>query len=183
LKQLAAAIARIAGLNEQAAHDKALAAADQTWSDLLGIPPELAVSIDSATLVGMLRDPEKIRLAARLLHEQARAFAAQGDPARAQLRYRRAMELLLEARALDANEPTADAAAIEALRPLVRSRRWRRATRRSPQPGMLRRSASTEGDQSHDLAAPPALEDTTRALTSRDDDCACPPLDPRRPAR
>src|ERR1043166_7849443 len=119
VKQLAAAIARIAGLNDQAAHEKALAAADQAWGDLLGIPPDLAASIDSATLAGMLREPAKIRLAARLLHEQARALAAQGDPVRAQLRYRRAMELLLEARALDPSEPAADAAAIEALRPVV----------------------------------------------------------------
>jgi hypothetical protein len=119
VKQLGAAIARIAGLNDQAEHDEALAAADQTWSDLLGIPAGLAASIDSRTLAGMLREPAKIRLAARLVHEQARALSAQGDAVRAAVRYRRAMELLLEARALDTNEDAQDRVAFQALSAVV----------------------------------------------------------------
>jgi hypothetical protein len=126
IEQLAAAIARIAGLNRGGQHEEALAAADAAWGELLGdIPLELAGAVDSRTLAGMLRRPDKIRLAAAILREQAHALAGLGDPLSAARRSRRALELLLEARALAAEpgEPTGagteDAAA--ALRELARS--------------------------------------------------------------
>jgi hypothetical protein len=101
IEQLAAAIARIAGLNRRGEHDKALAAADRAWGELLDVPRALADTVNTATLVGMLRDPAKLRLAAQLFSEEGRALAGQGDPVHAQIRYRRAMELTLEARAID----------------------------------------------------------------------------------
>lgn len=132
VQQLAAAIARIAGLNQREQHDRALADADRAWGDLIGdIPPEIAGSVDSRTLAGMLRQPARIRLASQILGEQARALTGQGDAAGAARRARRALELLLEARAAEATarhrpdrpersqrgapDDAADAAAIRAL--------------------------------------------------------------------
>lgn len=127
-QRLADAIARIAGLNQRAQYDQALADAGQAWGELLGdTPPELAASVDSRTLAGMLRQPARIRLASQILGEQARALAGQGDAAVAARCARRALELLLEARAAeaaapdstrmrrDAPSPEADAAAIRSL--------------------------------------------------------------------
>jgi hypothetical protein len=101
--QLAQAIARITGLNQRAEHAEALREADRAWGEVLGdIPPELAGSVDSRTLAGMLRQPARIRLASQILSEQASALAGQGDAAGAARRARRALELRLEARAADA---------------------------------------------------------------------------------
>lgn len=104
IHQLADAIARIAGLNRRGDHDKALIAAEQTWGDLLDVPRALVDSVDTPTLAGMLREPAKIRLAAQLFYEEGRALAGTGDPIHAEARYRRALELLLEARARDPSD-------------------------------------------------------------------------------
>lgn len=123
IQQLGDAILRIAGLNRRKEHDQALAAADRAWGELIGeIPPELAAAVDSRTLAGLLRQPDKIRLAHDILREQAHALTGTGDPVGAARRYRRALELLLEARAIEASKPRsprppgdADAAAIREL--------------------------------------------------------------------
>jgi tetratricopeptide (TPR) repeat protein len=104
IQQLVDAIARIAGLNRRGDHDKALAEAEQAWGKLLDAPPELLHAVDSATLAGMLHTPEKMRVAAQLLHEEGRALAGKGDPLHAAVRHRRAMELILEARAIDPSD-------------------------------------------------------------------------------
>jgi hypothetical protein len=104
IQQLVDAIARIAGLNRRGDHDKALAEAEQAWGQLLDAPPDLVDAVDTATLAEMLRSPEKMRIAAQLLHEEGRAFAGKGDPLHAGARYRRAMELVLEARAVEPSE-------------------------------------------------------------------------------
>jgi hypothetical protein len=119
VQQLVDAIARIAGLNQRAAHDEALAVARQAWEELFGMPGELVDRVDGATLASMLREPAKLRLAAQLLVEQARALSGQGDAARAASRYCRAMELVLEARVIDPSERAQDDAAIRMLSPLV----------------------------------------------------------------
>ena len=103
IQQLAAFIAHVAKLNQGGEHDKALAAADQAWGKLLDAPRELIDAVDAPTLAGMLREPAKIRAAARLLLEEGRALAGMGDPQRAAARFRRAMELHLEARRIDPN--------------------------------------------------------------------------------
>lgn len=104
VRQLADAIARIAGLNRRSEHDRALAEADHAWGELLDLPPGLANAVDGRTLAAMLRDPARIRLAAQLSREQAIALAGRGDPRAAALRSRRALELLIEARALEPRE-------------------------------------------------------------------------------
>lgn len=104
IQQLVDAIARIAGLNRRGEHDRALAEAEQAWGKLLDAPPDLIDAVDTATLAGMLRDPEKMRAAAQLLHEEGRALAGKGDPLHAAVRYRRAMELILEARVIEPSD-------------------------------------------------------------------------------
>jgi tetratricopeptide (TPR) repeat protein len=108
IQQLVAFVAHISGLNQQGEHDKALEAMEQAWGKLLEAPHELIDSIDTPTLAGMLREPAKIRAAAQLLVEEGRALVGKGDPQRAAARFRRAMELLFEARALEPNKPTRD---------------------------------------------------------------------------
>ena len=112
IQQLVDAIARIAGLNRRGEHDKALAEAEQAWGKLIDAPPELVGAVDTATLAQMLRTPDNMRVAVQLLHEEGRAFAGTGDPLHAAARYRRAMELLLEARALEPH-PDDDAILME----------------------------------------------------------------------
>jgi tetratricopeptide (TPR) repeat protein len=117
--QLVLFIAHVTGLNNKGEHDKALVAADQAWSKLLDAPLELIRTVDSPTLAAMLREPAKIRAGAQLAYEEGRALAGRGDPMHAELRYRRAMELVLEARAIDPDEQ--DDAAIFELSRLVPS--------------------------------------------------------------
>lgn len=116
VRQLADAIARIAGLNHRAEHDQALAEAERAWSELLDLPAGLAAAVDSRTLAGMLREPARIRIAAQLAQEHARALTGKGDLRGAAVQSRHALELLLEARAVAAAEPTDEAT----LRELVR---------------------------------------------------------------
>jgi tetratricopeptide (TPR) repeat protein len=101
IDQLAAFIAHVTGFNNKGEHDKALAAAEQSWGALIDASLELIHAVDAPTLAGMLREPARIRAAAQLFYEEGRALAGKGDPLHAALRYRRAMELVLEARALD----------------------------------------------------------------------------------
>lgn len=115
VQQLVAAIARIAGLNQRGAHDEALAAADRAWCELLDVPREMLDAVDTPSLAAMLREPAKLRLAARLFVEEAHALAGKGDPRLAAARLRRALELFLEARATDPSEQD-DAAIRDLLR-------------------------------------------------------------------
>ena len=60
----------------------------------------------------MLREPGKMRVAAQLLAEEGHARTGKGDPASAAICYRRATELVLEARAIDPS-PEDDVALLE----------------------------------------------------------------------
>ena len=112
IHQIGELIARVAGLNRDGRHDQALEAADQAWGKLIDAPRELIDAVDTATLAAMLREPAKIRAAAELCREQGHALAGHGDPVHAALRYRRALELVREARAL-APGPEDDAMILE----------------------------------------------------------------------
>lgn len=100
IKQLADAVARMAGYNRRHEYDRALREADRAWEDLIDVPRAMVDVVDTPTLAAMLRDADKIRLASQIVAEQARALAGTGDPVTAALRFARAMELRLEARAL-----------------------------------------------------------------------------------
>lgn len=102
VQQVAAFAAHIAGLNQKGEYDQALAASDQAWGKLLEDTPRALIdAVDTPTLAGMLREPAKIRAAAQLFVEEGRALAGKGDSQRAAARFRRAMELIFEARMLD----------------------------------------------------------------------------------
>jgi hypothetical protein len=106
--QLADAIAHVAGLNRGAEHDQALATADQAWGKLLDAPRALIDAVDPATLAGMLREPAKIRAAARLYHQEAVAWAGTGDPVLAERASHRALALMREAKARDPSHAEED---------------------------------------------------------------------------
>lgn len=112
IEQLGQAIRRIAGLNDAERYEDALDEVERRWNDLLGVPHELISAVDTPTLASMLRAPETMRAAVRLLVEEARALAGKGDPVHATLRYRLAIELLLEARAI-AEDPDDEAVLLE----------------------------------------------------------------------
>lgn len=104
IKQLGDFLARIARRRKEGQLDQALSDADGAWSELFDIPRELCDIVDTPTLAGMLRDPERMRAAAQLFWEEGRIHAARADPLTASLKYRRAFELMLEARALQPTE-------------------------------------------------------------------------------
>jgi hypothetical protein len=105
IEQLADAVRRIAGLRKKGDFDAALAEAEGAWAKLLDVPRELVDMVDTPTLAERLREPTNMRIAAQLLTEEARALAGNGDPLHAALRYRKAFELTLEAKAI---QPTAE---------------------------------------------------------------------------
>jgi hypothetical protein len=98
VKQVAEAIARMLNLSDDGDHDRALREADDAW-DLLGVPRELVAAVDTRTLAGLLRGPEGMRLAAELSLNEGKVLEAKRDPMNAFASYRRALELILEARA------------------------------------------------------------------------------------
>ncbi len=78
-------------------YDDALEQANRAWTDVLDVPRELVDRMDGPTLAATLREPEKMRFAAQLLAEEAKAYAGKQDPVHAAMCYRRAFELYLEA--------------------------------------------------------------------------------------
>jgi hypothetical protein len=120
IQKVAAFVRRIVKGREDGDYEGALAEADQAYSDLLGMPPGLADRLDAATMASLLGRADRIRAGARLSWEEGHVYKAKGDPVTAFLRYRRAHELYLEARALDPQEE--DDSAILELSRLVPAR-------------------------------------------------------------
>ncbi len=111
VRQLAEAVARMAGLRKAGDHDGALAAAG-TLYDELGIARELIDLVDTPTLASLLGRPDKMRAAAQLLWEEGHIYKAKRDPLAAFTRYKHAHQLFLEARAVDP-QPDDDSAILE----------------------------------------------------------------------
>lgn len=112
VRQLGDFLARIAGKRRAKDFEGAIAEASRGWDELLGHPREVVDVVDSPTLASMLREPSKMRVAAQLLLEEGHARAGKGDPAHAAVCYRRATEMILEARAIDPS-PEDDAVLLE----------------------------------------------------------------------
>lgn len=108
IQQIAAVLARMVNRRSSGQLEQALREGDAAY-DLLGVPRELCDVLDTPTLAGMLRDPDKIRALARLSWEEGRIFGAQGDPLAGLARMRRALELFLEARAIAPGDGDDDA--------------------------------------------------------------------------
>jgi hypothetical protein len=107
IRQLAEALAKITGLRDQREYKRALAATEDAWEGLVGHPRSLVDVVDTPTLARLLGEPSKMRVAAKLLWEEGKTLAASGDPMHATICYRRAVELVLEARAIEPHEEDA----------------------------------------------------------------------------
>jgi hypothetical protein len=103
IRQFGAFLAKLAGLRANGELELALARTEEGY-ELLGVPRGLVDEMDSPSLGELLADPDKMRMAARLFWEEARLIEAKGDPLTAFERYRRAIEMFLEARARDPQE-------------------------------------------------------------------------------
>lgn len=101
VRQFAEFLARVSGLRKNGDLEAALDASRRYQTDLLELPPGLGEAVDTPTLASLLRRPDKIRAAAFLFWEEGHIYKAKRDPLTAFARYRRALELFLEARALD----------------------------------------------------------------------------------
>lgn len=101
IEQIGDFLARIAGHERALELDEAEDEAGRAWDEVLGVPRALVDVTDTPTLASLLRDPAKMRAAARLLAAEARVLRRRGDPPGATMRFSRAFELALEARALD----------------------------------------------------------------------------------
>lgn len=115
VRQLGDFLARIAGKRRAKDFEGAIAEASRAWDELLDHPREVVDVVDTPTLAAMLREPGKMRVAAQLLVEEGHARAGKGDPPHATVCYRRALELVLEARAIDPS-PEDDTALLELAR-------------------------------------------------------------------
>lgn len=97
VQQLAAAIARIAGLRRAARLEAAVEEIDAALASLAGVVPALLAASDARVVAQALRDPARLALAARLAHERALVEGRRGDGAGARAWDRKAAELYLEA--------------------------------------------------------------------------------------
>jgi hypothetical protein len=83
VNQLAAALARIAGLRRAALLEQAAEEMDAAVASLGGIDPRLAEGSDGPLLAALVTDPARREALARLLEEQAEILLARGETARA----------------------------------------------------------------------------------------------------
>ncbi|HET8722987.1 MAG TPA: hypothetical protein VFM53_02205 [Anaeromyxobacteraceae bacterium] len=77
VRQLAAALARIAGLRNAGLLDEAAERLDEAFA-ALGVDPKLAGSADAALLLGLTADPARREALRRLLEERDALAAARG---------------------------------------------------------------------------------------------------------
>ncbi len=81
IRQLAAALARIAGLRKAALLDDAAAELDAAVASLGGIDPRLVDATPPEVLASLVRDPARRDALGRLLEERGALLEARGDPA------------------------------------------------------------------------------------------------------
>ena len=80
IRQLAVALARIAGFRHAGKHEEALDEAGKLY-DELGVPREVCDVVDTPTLAALLVHPDKIRALAQVCWEEGRIYQAKGRPA------------------------------------------------------------------------------------------------------
>jgi hypothetical protein len=97
VRQLAQALARIAGLRRASQLDQALAEADAAMAGIGGVDPRLVDAADPAVLVAVIRDPARRDAVARLLGERAAIAEARGEAGRAASLREKAAALLAAA--------------------------------------------------------------------------------------
>jgi N-acetylglutamate synthase-like GNAT family acetyltransferase len=94
VRQLAQALARIAGLRKASLLDEALAEADASLAGLGGVDPRLVEASDASVLASVIRDPARREAVGRILLERAEIAAAQGEQGRAAALREKAQALL-----------------------------------------------------------------------------------------
>jgi hypothetical protein len=87
---------------------------DLAYARLLRLDRGTFDAVDSHTLAGLLGPPPQLRIIARLCKLEGDLFEGEAKPVRARAKYRRALELLLEARQVDRSDE--DAALVTDLR-------------------------------------------------------------------
>ncbi len=97
VRQLAQALARIAGLRKASLLDEAQAEAEASMAGLGGVDPRLVDATDAAVLVSVIRDPARREAVGRILRERAEIAAARGEPGRASALREKAEALLASA--------------------------------------------------------------------------------------
>jgi hypothetical protein len=98
IEQVADFVARVVAKKREGNYEAGLRLVDEAYDDLLDMDRELFEIADSATLATLLGPPGKVRAIARLCFEQGDLLRLKGDPINAKLKYKKAVELTLEAR-------------------------------------------------------------------------------------
>lgn len=105
IEQAADFIARIAKSKREGHFQAGLRQVESAYDALLDMDRQLFEIANSKMLADLLGPPEKIRAIAGLVREEADLLRLSGDPINAQLKYKRAVELTLEARFRGGEEP------------------------------------------------------------------------------
>lgn len=104
IKQLAGVLARIIRAKEQEQYDEALQLIQEAYSELFGLDSRLAGMMDAESLALLLGNRDKIKAMARLFREEGDLQALKGDASQAGSRYKRSLELYLEATAVESSK-------------------------------------------------------------------------------
>ncbi|MEB2313265.1 MAG: hypothetical protein OZ921_12895 [Sorangiineae bacterium] len=121
IEQTAIMLSRIAHHKREGELDEARAELDAAYAKLLRIDRASFESVDSRTAAGLVGPAPAVRNVARLCRLEAELLDDAGEPVRASLKRRRALELLLEAERLEPS--TADRAELDELRAVVPAER------------------------------------------------------------
>lgn len=101
IEQVADFVARIVATKREGNFEAGLRLVDEAYDDLLDMDRELFEIADSSTLAQLLGPPGKVRAIAGLCFQQADLLRLKGDPINAKLKYKKAVELTLEARRVE----------------------------------------------------------------------------------
>jgi hypothetical protein len=119
IEQLAAAFKALLKLRQEQRPEEARQLIRDTALSTLGMEYDVLTMADAASTARLLGHPRRVVGLARLVAEEGELFHEQGEPARAALRWRLALELLEEARKLGATLEGEDARVFAELRAKV----------------------------------------------------------------
>ena len=123
VQQLAGVLARILRAKEQEQYDQAMQEAEKAYGELFGMEANLLRALDAATLAQFLGHREKIKACAALFREEGELHRLKGETDQAGAKFRRALELFLEALNFDEQDDAECRQAIKALTAVVDSER------------------------------------------------------------
>lgn len=97
IDQLVALVRRMMQLKVEQKYEEAFVEAKTAYDQIFAAHKQLILYADSATLAALIGEPELVHALARAMRAEGELFEAKGDPDMAAQRYRRALELHLEA--------------------------------------------------------------------------------------